>query len=101
MRIVMGIKYKVTMAPQGFRPLARELILKLTFVHLLLATLDSEKCLDITKPAKYTGYTIGICPRFVLSSGREFMPKTIVMIHGMWGGGWYWENYSSGAVLQH
>ena len=21
------------------------------------------------------------------------MDKTIVMIHGMWGGGWYWENY--------
>ena len=21
------------------------------------------------------------------------MTKTIVMIHGMWGGGWYWENY--------
>jgi hypothetical protein len=53
MRIVMGIKYKVTMAPQGFRPLALELVLKVTFVHLLLATLDSGKCLDITKPAKY------------------------------------------------
>ena len=22
------------------------------------------------------------------------MTKTIVMIHGMWGGGWYWENYA-------
>ncbi len=22
------------------------------------------------------------------------MIKTIVMIHGMWGGGWYWENYA-------
>ena len=22
------------------------------------------------------------------------MAKTIVMIHGMWGGGWYWENYA-------
>lgn len=21
------------------------------------------------------------------------MANTIVMIHGMWGGGWYWENY--------
>jgi pimeloyl-ACP methyl ester carboxylesterase len=24
---------------------------------------------------------------------RGFMTKTIVMVHGMWGGGWYWENY--------
>lgn len=23
------------------------------------------------------------------------MGETIVMIHGMWGGGWYWENYKS------
>lgn len=23
------------------------------------------------------------------------MTETIVMIHGMWGGGWYWENYKS------
>ena len=21
------------------------------------------------------------------------MTETIVMIHGMWGGGWYWEHY--------
>jgi hypothetical protein len=33
MRIVMGIKYKVAMAPQGFRPLALELVPKVTFVH--------------------------------------------------------------------
>jgi hypothetical protein len=23
------------------------------------------------------------------------MAETIVMIHGMWGGGWYWENYKN------
>lgn len=23
------------------------------------------------------------------------MPETIVMIHGMWGGGWYWEKYKT------
>ena len=23
------------------------------------------------------------------------MNKTIIMIHGMWGGGWYWENYKN------
>jgi dienelactone hydrolase len=22
------------------------------------------------------------------------MTDTIVMIHGMWGGGWYWDNYA-------
>ena len=23
------------------------------------------------------------------------MNQTIIMIHGMWGGGWYWENYKN------
>jgi hypothetical protein len=26
---------------------------------------------------------------------RIIMAETIVMIHGMWGGGWYWENYKN------
>jgi pimeloyl-ACP methyl ester carboxylesterase len=26
---------------------------------------------------------------------RMIMAETIVMIHGMWGGGWYWENYKN------
>jgi pimeloyl-ACP methyl ester carboxylesterase len=26
--------------------------------------------------------------------GGKTMAETIMMIHGMWGGGWYWENYA-------
>lgn len=29
------------------------------------------------------------------SKRRSTMTQNIVMIHGMWGGGWYWENYNN------
>jgi pimeloyl-ACP methyl ester carboxylesterase len=38
-------------------------------------------------------YPVGIDPNSYQTTGEILMAGTIVMIHGMWGGAWCWENY--------